>query len=51
MGFKGVEKNFDGCLRDVSKVFHESFKGASRKIGRWSVRRGRKRICWRLRCL
>ena len=32
VGFKYVEKKFNGCLRKVSKVFQGSFKGVSRKI-------------------
>ena len=32
MGFRGVEKKLNGCLREVSKVFQGNFKCVSKKI-------------------
>ena len=32
MGFKGILKKFKWCLREVPKVFQQSFMGVSRKI-------------------
>ena len=32
MGFKGVYKKFNGCLKKVSKLFQGSFKGVPTKI-------------------
>ena len=31
--FKGVSKKFQGRFRDISKVFQESVKGTSTKMG------------------
>ena len=30
--FKGVSRKFQGCLKEVSRVFQVSFKGVSRKF-------------------
>ena len=38
MGFKGFKKNFNECLRVVSKVCQVNFKGLSRKIEEGSER-------------
>ena len=32
MGFRGVKKNFNWCLREVSKVLQGSFQGVTRKF-------------------
>ena len=34
MGFRGVEKKFNGCLRKVSKVFQGCFKEVLRVLNK-----------------